>query len=466
MITLVIGSGLWFVPTPSGLKDPAWQMFVIFFSTVLGIITAALPVGAMAMLGLAATALTKVLAPGDPTKAIQSALGGFGEPVIWLIVVAFQLARGFVKTGLGARFAYLFVGRFGRTTLGMSYALVGTDLMLSVAIPSNTARGAGLMYPIVDAMAKALGSSPSDGTERKIGSFLLFSSFQGNVLTSGLFLTAMVANPLALELARAEGVKLGFGDWLLAACVPTLTALILVPLYLYHAYPPTVKRTPEAAEWARTQLRQLGPMKAQEWIMLLCFGLLVTLWGAGERLGIHPTTTAFLGLSLLICGGILTWDDIESEKSAWGCLAWFAVLLMMGRQLSELGFVRWAGDGLAGSLGHMPWQTVYVVLLTLYCFLHYLFASQSTHIAALYPVFLSVGMTLGVPGALLALQLAFASNYFASITVYGTSVAPAFFQSGYIPLRQWLRHGLVILLINMSIFLVLGSFWMKLVGIY
>jgi DASS family divalent anion:Na+ symporter len=50
--------------------------------------------GAIALFGIAATALTGTL-------SINQALSGFGNSTIWLIVVAFFISRGFIKTGLG-----------------------------------------------------------------------------------------------------------------------------------------------------------------------------------------------------------------------------------------------------------------------------------------------------------------------------------------------------------------------------
>lgn len=466
LVALALGVTLWFLPAPAGLALAAWHMFAIFIATVVGIMSEALPKGAIAVLGITATALTRVAAPGTTTDALARALAGFSEPTLWLIVIAFLIARGFIKSGLGARVAYHFVRRFGKTTLGLSYALIATDALLSPIIPSNTARGGGVIFPVVRSLVGAFGSQPEHGTERKIGSFLIFASFQGDCLTSALFLTAMAGNPLAQQFARASGVELGFAVWALAASVPVAVALFLVPLYLYRAYPPEIRATPEAREWASARLAELGPVSRNERVMLTTFALLLGLWVSGERLGIHPTTAAFVGLGALLVGGVLTWEDVKKEQGAWDVLIWFSVLVMMAKNLNDFGFTGWIGSEMAGRLRGLSWPPVFVLLVVSYCFVHYFFASQVAHIAALYGVFLAVGISLGVPGGLLALSLCFASNYFASTTIYGTSVAPIYFESGYIPLSDWMKHGLVILLINLAIFLGPGTLWMKLVGIF
>ncbi len=105
LVTLIAGVTIWFSPVPTGVDIQAWHLLAIFVATVVGIIAKPLPMGAVAMLGITMTALTGTL-------TISQALSGFGNSVIWLIVIAFFISRGFIKTGLGARIAYLFMSAF------------------------------------------------------------------------------------------------------------------------------------------------------------------------------------------------------------------------------------------------------------------------------------------------------------------------------------------------------------------
>ena len=145
---------IWFVPSPVGVEPRAWHLLAIFIATIVGIILKPFPMGAIALIGIAATAVTGTL-------KIDQALSGFGNGTIWLIVVAFFISRGFIKTGLGSRIAFLFMAALGRRTLGLSYGLIATDLVLAPAIPSNTARAEGIVFPLVRASATAFGSEPN-----------------------------------------------------------------------------------------------------------------------------------------------------------------------------------------------------------------------------------------------------------------------------------------------------------------
>jgi len=295
-ITVIVGGVLWLLPSPSGVDDRAWQLLAIFVATIVGFIVRPLPMGAVAVVGIVATVITGTL-------SIRQAVSGFGNHVIWLLVVAFMIARGFIKTGLSRRIAYGFVALLGKKSLGLGYGLVATDLVLAPAIPSNTARAGGVVFPILLSLAKSYESEPDDGTARKIGAFLTLTAFQGTGITSAMFLTAMAANPLAVELAHGLGVEVTWGDWAWAAIVPGLVSLVIVPLALYWLYPPEIKETPAAAETARAELAKMGRMKTSELIMFATFVLLLALWIFGRGFGLHPTAAALVGLATLLLTG-------------------------------------------------------------------------------------------------------------------------------------------------------------------
>ncbi len=90
--------------------------------------------GAMVVLGL------MVLAASG-TIGIKEALSGYGDSTVWLVVAAFLIAGGVIRTGLGRRIALIFVSKMGKTPIGLGYSLCLSELMLGPVVPSNTARG-------------------------------------------------------------------------------------------------------------------------------------------------------------------------------------------------------------------------------------------------------------------------------------------------------------------------------------
>jgi DASS family divalent anion:Na+ symporter len=287
---LVLALGIWFFPVPEGLTAPAWRLFALFVSAIFSVIVGALPILTASILAVAAAVLTGTL---PPTKAYA----GFANPTILLIVAAFLVARAVVKCGLGQRLGHLVVSVFGRSTLGLSYSIFLLDGVIAPAFPSNTAR-AGVLYPLVVSLAEAGGASPDEKRgHRRLGSFLMFSGMASLSLSSALWFTAMAGNPLGAEVARTFGLQMGFGSWLIAASVPTLAAMVLLPYLLYRIISPEVKATPDAPAAARAALARLGPLTRPERIVAVTFVGMVARWGVAGSVGLDSTAIAFLGLA-------------------------------------------------------------------------------------------------------------------------------------------------------------------------
>ncbi|WP_110114022.1 anion permease [Bacillus sp. CGMCC 1.16541] len=455
---VVVGVILWFIPVPASLDPKAWHLFAIFVATIVGFIIKPLPMGAVAVLALATIAITRTL-------TIDETLTGFSNTTIWLIVVAFFISRGFIKTGLGARIAYLFVKKFGKKTLGLSYSLLVSDLLLAPAIPSNTARAGGIIYPIIRSLSETFGSKPDDGTARQMGAFLLKVGFQGNLITSAMFMTAMAANPLIVSLASSvANVDISWTKWAVAAFIPGVVSLLVIPLIIYKLYPPDIKVTPDAPRIAQEKLDEMGAVKKSEKLMIVVFLLLIGLWVFGEQIKIDATTTALIGLSFLLIFQVLTWDDIKKEYGAWDTLTWFATLVMMANFLNELGMVAWFSDTVKQSVSGFSWIVALLLLALIYFYSHYFFASATAHISAMYAAFLAVMVATGAPGLLAALLLAFFSNVFGCTTHYGAGPAPVFFGSGYISQNKWWTLGFIISIVHVIIWLGVGGLWWKVLG--
>ncbi|KAF0505735.1 anion permease [Pediococcus pentosaceus] len=461
IVPLVVGVILWILSPvkPVGVSLAAWHMFAIFVATIIGCITQPLPIGGVAIVGFSITVLTGEV-------PMDKAITGFGNDSIWLIVMAFFISRGFIKTGLGRRIAFHFVSMFGKKTLGLAYSLIGVDLVLAPATPSNTARAGGIMFPIIESLASAFGSSPKDHTQGKIGSFLLFSEFHGNIITAAMFLTAMAGNPLTQSLAKPLGIHITWMNWFIAGVVPGIISLIVVPLIIYKIYPPEIKETPNAKEWSKKQLDAMGKVSTAEKFMVLTFIVALVLWILGSFLGIDATLTAFIALSLLLVTGVLSWGDVTKETGAWNTLVWFSVLVMMAGQLNELGFIPWLSKTIGTSLHGMNWMLVLVILILAYFYSHYLFASATAHVSAMYGAFLAVAVSSGVPPLLAALMLGFFGDLIGSTTHYGNGPAPILFGSGFVTQKDWWRMNAILGVVYIVIWVGIGSLWMKVIGMW
>lgn len=458
---VIVGLIIWFAAPlrPDSLSLLAWHMFAIFVATIIGLVTKPLPLGGIALIGFVFTVLTG-------TVPMEKAIVGFGNGSIWLIVMAFFISRGFIKTGLGRRIALIFVRAFGKKTLGLSYALSVVDLIVAPGTPSNTARAGGVMFPIIKSLAQTFKSDPADGTERKIGSFLIFTEFHANMITAAMFLTAMAGNPIAQAFAGKQGINITWMGWFLAALVPGILSLIIVPFVIYKLYPPEQKTTPDAKEWATGELTSMGKLSKAEIMMIIGFIAALVLWITGAMTGIDATTTGFIVIAFLLIAGVLSWNDILKETGAWNTLFWFSVLVMMASALNTLGFIPWLSNIIGNSLHGMNWFIVLVILLVAFFYSHYFFASATAHISAMYAAFLAVALAAHVPAMLAALMLGFFGNLFASTTHYSSGPAPILFGSGYVKQGDWWRLNFILGIVYLIIWIGVGSLWMKLIGMW
>jgi DASS family divalent anion:Na+ symporter len=454
------------IPVPGGISVQSWRLLAIFAATIIGSILRPVPSGAIVLLGVTAVALLGAL-------PVDQALKGYADPIVWLVLAAFFISRGMIKTGLGRRIALLFIRAIGHHSLGLGYALVSTDMVLASVIPSTGARSGGIVFPIAMSLAEAYESKPGP-TARRLGAFLSVLCYQCDVIICAMFLTGQASNAIVAKFANQEtGFNLTYGRWITGSIVPGLISLAVVPLLLYRLFPPEIKHTPAAAEFARAELKRMGPMKWQEKMMLFVFALVATLWSIGDKLPwmtggllppIHYAVVALVGICVLLMGGVLDWEDVLAERGAWDVFIWYGGLVRMAEALGETGITKRFADSAAILTSGMVWWTAFAVLLLIYFYAHYGFASITAHVSAMYIPFLLVIIKGGVPPVLAVLSLAYFSNLSASLTNYGTTPAPIWFGAGYVKQRTWWWLGLIVSVPNILIWTVVGFLWWKILG--
>lgn len=473
LCTLII----WFViPVPAGVTPDAWHLLALFIGTIAAIIGKALPIGAIAIIAMTLVAITGVTAD-TPKQAMNDALSSLSSSLIWLIGIAIMISRGLIKTGLGSRIAYNFIAIFGKKTIGIGYSLALAELLISPITPSNTARGGAIIHPIMRSIADSFGSRAEDGTQNRIGKYLALVNYHSNPITSAMFITATAPNPLVVDLiADVTGaqISLSWTTWAVAMFLPGMACILLMPIVLYVLAKPELTETPDAKTFAKERLAKLGKVTKNEKIMLAVFTGMLLLWADipamifGDVLSFDATAVAFLGLSALILTGVLTWDDILKEKSAWDTIVWFAALIMMATYLSKLGLISWFSGAIQSMVAQMGVGSIgaMAILTLVYLYSHYFFASTTAHITAMFAAFYTVGIALGTPPMLFALILAASSSLMMTLTHYATGTAPVIFGSGYATLGEWWKVGFVMSVVNLVVWIAVGLVWWKVLGYY
>ncbi|EKB4977163.1 anion permease [Escherichia coli] len=459
LICAIVALAIWFFPVPDGLTPLTWHILAIFITTVVAFILQPLPVGAIALIAISFIMLTGMMKTSE-------ALKGFSSTTVWLIVAAFLYAKGFIKTGLGRRIAYLLIRGFGGSSLRLGYTLALSDMIIAPATPSNTARAGGILFPIVRSVSNSFGSEPDQGP-RKIGAYLMQTVFHSNCLSSSMFMTASAPNALIVSLAASTlFVDILWGMWTLSALVPGIIAFITMPLVIYKLYPPEIKKTPEAKALAQEELIKMGPVTRDERVTIGIFLLSLLAWSTSKWTGLDATAVALSGVCLMLMTRIITWQDVQSEKGAWDILVWLGVMICMADKLNQLGLFKWFAVTTSALFTGIPWEITLTVLLIVYCYSHYFFAGSTPHVVAMYAAFGSVSVAAGAPPMMAALSLAFVTNLMSGISHYGNGPAVIYYGAGYVSQREWWRLGFIVMLLNIAIWFGLGAVWWKILGLW
>lgn len=307
---------------------------------MVGILCSPLPSGALMFIALAVTIFTNPL-------SFKAGLSGFASGTVWMIFSAYLLSLGFVQSGLGRRIAYKTLSLFGGSSLGIAYSLGIADLILAPAMPSVTARSGGIILPISKSIDQVLDSEPGP-KQKRLGEFLTMTCFQFTPITGAMFMAGMTANPLCATLAKEGlGIELTWVGWFWAAVVPAVVCFVVMPLLSYKILNPELKRTPEVKKMGREELKNMGPMSAQEIKVAIGFVLALLGWGTTMWTGLNANAIGIGLAALLFAMGAVNWKDVLADKAAWDTVVWFGVIISLATGLTSLGFIKWMSAGFA-----------------------------------------------------------------------------------------------------------------------
>lgn len=448
------------IPAPEGLSLIAWRLLGIYIATIVGLVIKPYGEPVILLAAVAASAATIGNTAGaEKLVKVGQTLSGYQSGTTWLIFTAFTLSSAFVITGLGKRIAYYMIGWIGNTTLRLGYVTVFLDLLLSPATPSNTARAGGIVFPIINSVAVALGSDP-EKSPKLAGRYLLLNVYMTVKTTSYLFLTAMAPNALALSIMEPVlGFKVNWIEWFLAASVPGLLCLFVIPLICYFIAKPELKHV-DNKNIAKKGLEELGPMSMREKSLAVLFVLALFGWMCADFLGVNSTTVALITMVLCIVLNIVSWDDVRKNKAGWDTLIWYGGIIGMSKILENAKFFEWLADTLNKHLDFGDHgMLALVVILILSVSVRYLFASGGAYVAAMIPVFATVGKVAGAPVELLTLGLLFANSYGGSVTHYGGGPGPITFGAGYNDIKSWWTAGFIIAFGSLLVHTTIGFGW-------
>ncbi|CAO3654510.1 unnamed protein product [Mucor fragilis] len=486
--SLALGSAIWFGVTPSEeLTLTSIRLLAVFTSCIFALITTSVDISVLVLTALTLLSSTHSFVCEDHVtgmstecrlcgeinpitelpfecnggkEAFHHSLEGFSSSVVWLIFAAFHLGKAVEVTQLGKRISLFMIRSFGKHVIGLAYAILLSELLLAPVVPSNTARGGGIVLPVVHSIATTLGSTPSQNS--KVGGFLMLMGAHANLLSASMYLTGMAPNPIVLVKANTlyPDLHFNFMTWITGSSVPALVCAALLPLLL--AWSCGIFKSKEAS----VQVEEGQQLKADGDDIVQHASKELHAMGSMSSKELATTLPGSLCVSCdvaLLHMGTIHWKDVANNTNAWETLFWLGGFVTIATQLSEAGASGYIGHKVSLAITHLKLPAVPALAIA-YFLTTFMFSSLSAHTVAFVATFLDAGHSLGANPMILTCLLAYFGALGGCMTNFSTGSLAMYYAPGYVSRSKWFIIGAQVALFYLVIYFTVGMGWWKILG--
>lgn len=450
---------------PEGLEPEAWRGLGVLLWMVVWWVTEAIPIYATALLPLIAFPLLGV-AP------MRDAAAPYADPVIFLFIGGFIIARGFERWRLHARVALGIASRFGTHPAALLGAFMLSSALVSMWI-SNTATSLILM-PIALGVVSGL-FKDGDANRRFASALMLGVAYSATIGGIGTPI-GTPPNLIALAYLERQGTPISFLDWMMMAIPVMLVMLPIAWWVLGRGLPQTSMADREAAARAfKDAMAELGPMTPAEKRLATTFALVAIAWVTRGWLvklpglqGISDTTIALFGalaLFVIPAGGstpartmLMDWKTAESIP--WGVAILYGGGLSAAAAMEATGLSTWMGQALT-PLDALPMWAIVLCLVTIVVFVGEL-ASNTATITSLLPLLAAVTLATQSEAWELTVPVTLAASFGFMLPV-ATPPNSIAYGTGYVDQRHMISVGLRLNLIGILLITVMSLLLVRLV---
>ena len=454
--------------TIPGMEPAQQKLLAVLAWTAIWWICEPVPIPVTSLLGPTLCVLMDIA----PMKEVFSA---FANPMIFLFMGGFMLAKAMMVNGLDKRIAY---GIMSMKWVGDSpkriFIAMGVACMMCSGWISNTATAAmmfpislGLLEAIRDMMA-ANGKVIDLKNYKYATGLMLMTAYACSI---GGVLTPIGTPPNLimmgfLETLAPNAPSISFFDWMIWGFVAMVGYFVIAYAVLWRMFPADVKRIEGAHEFIEKHRKALGKWNRAQVNTMIAFMAAVAMWVApgilsmilGSKSEIVKAFTEYMPEELVaMIGGLLlfllpvdikqgkmtmTWKD-GVEGIEWGTLLLFGGGLAMGSLMYTTGLSTWVGAGLRELMGGNPSELVFV---TVFCVAGLLISELTSHTAAtnlLAPIAISTALSMGMNPIPVAVGLALAASLGFMMPV-STPPNAIVYASGYIPITKMIKSGALI----------------------
>lgn len=390
------------IPMPDDLPVAGHRMLAILAFAVVVWITEAVSYEASAIIITSLMAFLVGTAPTvqDPSveygtsRAISMALAGFSNSALALVAGALFIAAAMTLTGLDRRIALVTLSKIGTSTRRVMIGAVAVTILLSLVVPSATARSA-CVVPIMMGVIAAFGVDKRSN----IAAGIMIIVAQATSIWNVGIQTAAAQNLLTVGfMDKMLGDRITWAEWLVAGAPWAIIMSVVLVVLVLKLMPPEADAIAGGKEAVEAQLREMGPMtSSQKRLLAVSIGLLLFWATEGKLHRFDTTSVTYVGLVVLMLPrfGVMTWKDVQS-RIPWGTVIVFGVGISLGTALLTTQAGQWLGNHVVAATGldSLPTLSIFAILAAFLILIHLGFASATALTSAMLPILIAVLQTL------------------------------------------------------------------------
>lgn len=473
-LSFIVLIGVLLLPTPDDLPIMGHRaLAVLAFAIILWVTEAVTyPVSAAMIVSLLTLLLglsPKLDNPDElltTKEALKMALGGFASPAVALVAGALFLAAAMQATNLHKRLALYILSKVGAKTGAIVFGAIVVSIILAFFVPSATAR-AGAIVPILLGMVAAFGLPANS----RLGALLIITAVQSISIWNVGIKTAAAQNMVALDFIYEQfGVDVSWGQWFIYAAPWSIIMSIVLYFVMINVIKPETKVLDGGTDIVRKNLKELGPLRAEEKRLIIISLALLFFWATEKRF--HPfdsTTVTIVAVAILLLPkiGVFTWKQVE-KLIPWGTIIVFAVGIALGSILLATDGAQWLSDKMFGMMGldSMPLLATIALLALFNILIHLGFASATALASALIPIVLVLASTLGSDvnpvGFVLIQQFVISFGFLLPVNAPQNMLA---YGTGSFTVKDFFKAGLPITIIGYILILIFSATYWKWIGL-
>ncbi|MGB9664307.1 MAG: SLC13 family permease [Ignavibacteria bacterium] len=388
----------------------------------------------------------------------KNVLANYANPIIYLFLSGFLIARAMQKWNLDKRLTYsiLSIKNLANNPKLIILALVSISAFLSMWI-SNTATTA-MLLPLVIGIISLTKSTDNHNFAKALALSIAYGASIGGIAT----LIGTPPNGICVSILRTSGVSdINFLDWMKLGLPITLISIPVIWLTLIKIFSINEIEIPNGREFISNFKAELGSISKGEKLTLLSFFILLILWLSNpfwvkifpeniyQQLTYFDENIIALTIALTMFFTpvdwknrkfILDWND--SKFIDWGTLLLFGGGIALSDSMFKTGLAGWIAINSISLIGN---SNNFIILITVILLIDFLteVTSNTAVTSMMLPILLSISSGLNIDGKLLALGATFASSMAFMLPV-ATPPNAIVYGTGYLKITDMIKAGFLL----------------------